>query len=122
MQDHKSVSGELQCSDEPLADGLALTAPITQISTGETLVNYSDNYAVGLTYGAISAAVITPDDDDDLADRVRAVTIGGGGTLAYVNWSGETCQTALLPEGLYPLFARRILATGTTATDITGWK
>ncbi len=70
---------------------------------------------------ALSALAVTPNDGADLSERVRSVTINTGGTLAYHNWRGVTCTTAALPAGTYPLLARRVLATGTTATGITGW-
>ena len=70
---------------------------------------------------AIGSHPVTPADDADLPDAIRAVTIGGAGTLAWRGSDGQIYQTAELPVGTYPLSADRILAAGTTATDITGW-
>lgn len=72
---------------------------------------------------AMRAFAVTPDDDADLEQNIRAVTIGTtGGTLTFVSSrTGATSTTAELPIGTYPLFASRILSTGTTATGITGW-
>jgi len=68
------------------------------------------------------AYVITPNDDEDLKERIRAITIGGeAGTISYVGWDGNTYSTASLPVGDYAIYAKRILATGTSATGITGW-
>lgn len=82
---------------------------------------FDNNTFRNVTIPAIGSFVVTPNDGEDLERDIRAVTIGAGGTIAYVNWEGESCETADLPEGSYPLFARRILDTGTSADDITGW-
>ena len=64
---------------------------------------------------------ITPNDDTDLTDHIRAITINAAGVIVAVNWDGETCTSATLPAGTYVCLATRIKATGTTATGITGW-
>lgn len=79
------------------------------------------NQAKGVTSPALGALAVTPADGTDLAEPVRAVTIGGGGRLSFVGIDGKTYVTGVLPAGSYAMFARRIRATGTTATDITGW-
>ncbi|WP_323717503.1 spike base protein, RCAP_Rcc01079 family [Paracoccus aminovorans] len=63
----------------------------------------------------------TPSDNADLPDAIRAVTVGGAGTLAWRGPGGGINQTSVLPAGTYAINADRILATGTTATDLTGW-
>ncbi|MDB6453479.1 spike base protein, RCAP_Rcc01079 family [Falsirhodobacter sp. 20TX0035] len=75
----------------------------------------------GVTAAAFGAVAVTPSDSADLAEDVRALTIGTAGTVRYVSSDGVTYATAELPIGTYPMFARRILATGTTAGKITGW-
>lgn len=71
---------------------------------------------------AIGAAVITPSNTADLPRQVRAITIGtAGGVIVYDGRDGVTYTTGPLPAGSYPLFARRVRATGTTATGLTGW-
>lgn len=80
------------------------------------------NHDLGPTAPAIGAIVITPSNDTDLPNAVRAITIGStGGTLSYIGRDGQAYTTAALPLGTYPLFAHRILATGTTAAGLTGW-
>ena len=65
---------------------------------------------------------ITPADGADLTDHVRAITIGTtAGVIAYHDWNGVERTTGSLPVGTYPLLARRILSTGTTADGFTGW-
>jgi hypothetical protein len=81
-----------------------------------------ENNQPGIESGALGAYAITPNDDTDLTDDIRAITIGGtAGTVSYIGWNGVTYTTGTLPQGSYPMLARRIRATGTTATSITGW-
>lgn len=81
------------------------------------------NHEPSDTSAAIGSYVVTPSDSIDLTQSIRAITIGGtGGTVSYISSrDGQTYATAFLPSGTYVLFASRIRATGTTATDITGW-
>lgn len=76
---------------------------------------------VPVTGPALGSIVITPSDSTDLPTHIRAVTLASGGTLSWQDRHGAAHVTAELPAGTYPLLARRILATGTTATGITGW-
>ena len=78
-------------------------------------------YDVGYAGPALRGFSITPADGSDLTDDIRAVTLNVGGTLSFVAWDGATYTTAALPAGTYPVQARRIRSTGTTATGITGW-
>jgi len=84
-------------------------------------VSEFDSYAIPITGPATSSFAVTPSDNDDLPQKVRMVTLSGEGVLTYHNWRGDTCTTNSLPSGSYPMFAQRILATGTTATGLTGW-
>ena len=70
---------------------------------------------------ALGSSVITPSNTTDLPVDIRAITIGTAGTLAWIGANGGTYATASLPAGTYPLHARRILANGTTAAQLTGW-
>lgn len=81
------------------------------------------HHSLGPTGPAIGALAVTPSDSSDLARAVRAITIGGsGGTISFVSSrDGASCVTGPLPPGTYALCARRICATGTTATLLTGW-
>jgi hypothetical protein len=49
------------------------------------------------------------------------ITLGSGGTLRWTGRDGVVNTTAALPAGSYPIAARRIHATGTTAGTLTGW-
>lgn len=77
-------------------------------------------FAYGASSPAPRAFAITPNDSADLTDHIRAIVIGGDGTLAYTAWDGTACTTNSLAAGVYPLLIKRVLATGTTATGLTG--
>lgn len=70
---------------------------------------------------ALGAIAVTPDNNTDLESDIRGITINAGGTVSYMGWDGVVYTTATLPVGTYAMCARRIRATGTTATGITGW-
>ncbi|MFD2173329.1 spike base protein, RCAP_Rcc01079 family [Rhodobacter lacus] len=78
----------------------------------------------GLDSPSMGGNAITPSDSTDLPAPVRAVTIGtAAGVIKYVHArTGATCTTGPLPVGQHSIWARRILATGTTATGLTGWQ
>lgn len=77
--------------------------------------------ARGVSAPAVGAFVITPSDGADLPQPVRAITVSGPGVIAWHDADGVAQLTAVLPQGTYPMFARRVLLTGTTATGLTGW-
>ena len=85
------------------------------------MANRFSTFMHGANAPALGSYVVTPSDDADLPEAIRAVTIGTAGTLAWRGTDGESYVTATLPPGTYALGADRILATGTTAADITGW-
>lgn len=73
----------------------------------------------GLTSPAVNAAAVTPNDSADLAVTPRALYLGASGNLAVVMQGGQTVTFIALAAGVpHPLRARRVLATGTTATGI----
>jgi hypothetical protein len=82
---------------------------------------FEKNTFRNFTIPAIEAFAITPSNDTDLPRDARVITISGAGIISYINWEEETVTTGTLHAGSYPLLARRVLATGTTATNLTGW-
>jgi hypothetical protein len=66
------------------------------------------------------AFAVTPDDSADLTHVTRAFYVGGGGDLRVVMADGATVTFAALAPGWHPVRVRRVLATGTSATLITG--
>jgi len=83
--------------------------------------NRFSQYTHGTNAPALGAFAVIPSDSTDLAETIRAVTIGVGGTLSFLGLDGVTYTTAVLPAGTYAVSAARIRATGTTASAITGW-
>ena len=87
-------------------------------------------FSPGMNAPAIGSFVITPG-PSDLYLPIRQITIGTAeGTILYLGWDGLIYGTDNLPVGTYPLFATRILATGTavsgsttatSAVGLTGW-
>lgn len=67
---------------------------------------------------AQNAFAVVPSDVADLAQATRAIYIGGAGHLAVTMVGGETVTFLSLPQGVFPICVRRILATGTTATNM----
>jgi len=65
------------------------------------------------------AAAVTPNDGADLPQVAKALYLGGGGDLAIVPADG-TGAVVLKDHapGYVPVQVRRVLATGTTATDL----
>lgn len=80
-----------------------------------------ENLTFGLNSPCLGSFPVTPSDADDLPNEIREVSIATGGTIAWVDWHGNQHSTATLPVGRYSMLCRKILATGTTAADITGW-
>jgi hypothetical protein len=71
----------------------------------------------GLSSPAAQAAAVTPSDSTDLANASRALYVGTVGNLAIITVGGSTV-TLVGASGWMPVRAARVLATGTTASDI----
>jgi hypothetical protein len=69
---------------------------------------------------AVNCIAITPA-DADLAAPVRALYIGGSGNVR-INDTGNGAVTFVAVQAgtILPVMARRVYATGTTATNIVG--
>jgi hypothetical protein len=69
-----------------------------------------------------NAAACTPSDDTDLVNPTRALYVGGTGDVTVIFVGGKDADTVTLTDlaaGIWhPMQVRRILQTGTTATDI----
>ena len=70
---------------------------------------------------ANKAFVVAPNNNNDLPFVTCMVTINQAGTLSFIGADGLPYSTGTLPVGSYPIIARRINATGTSAGGITGW-
>lgn len=66
---------------------------------------------------ATRAAVIIPNDTADLSEICSALYVGGAGNVRLVTHNFDTV-TFIAAVGILPIRARRVLATGTTASGI----
>lgn len=76
------------------------------------------NQASGLQSPAARLAGITPSDTADLAFPTRAIAVGGEGFVSLVTIAGDKGRVYVVPGAPFPIRARRVLAAGTSATDI----
>lgn len=84
--------------------------------TIERIENYGDKDDPA--YGAIE---ITPDDGTDLSKPIRGLYIGVGGEVTLITAGSETVRFIGLVAGtILPVRSTRVLASGTTATDLVG--
>lgn len=68
-----------------------------------------------------SAFAISPDNSTDLALMTRGIYVGGTGDLKVDMADGTTVTFVGLAAGVvHPIRARRVYATGTSATSIIG--
>lgn len=76
----------------------------------------------GLESPADSHLPVIPSDSDDVPVVFRAIYIGTGGDLVCIAAkNGQTATYKNLPSGtLLPVRPSRILATGTSASDLVG--
>lgn len=83
----------------------------------------ADNFAstaVGLTGPATRSGAVTPSDGVDLANVSRALWVGGAGNVA-VMLRDDTVATTFVGVAagtMMPLRVKRVMSTGTTATNI----
>ena len=68
----------------------------------------------------LKARAVTPSDTADLPEYARWMKCGTTGTIAFVGWDGVTVSDAgpYVSGVWHPVAVKRILATGTTATQI----
>ena len=76
------------------------------------------NQAPGLESPAARLAGVTPSDTTDLAFPTRAIAVGIESFVQLITIAGDTGRVFVLPGASFPIRARRILAGGTSATDI----
>lgn len=76
------------------------------------------NHVPGLESPAARLASVTPNDAADLDFPTRAIAVGTEGVVRVVTVTGDTGGVFVVPGAPFPIRARRILATGTSALDI----
>lgn len=67
---------------------------------------------------ARNAAAVTPDDDTDLAKATRALYVGVDGDVRVRMPDDSDVTFAALAGSILPVAVKRVLLTGTTATNI----
>lgn len=104
-----------------LAGTLAISAAALPLPAGAATSAKQDaqTAAINATASANDVFAITPNDGADLGTVPTALLITGAGTLAVKGSSGTTVSLGSVAVGqIIPLRARRIMATGTTATVV----
>lgn len=76
------------------------------------------NRSSGLESPATRLAGVTPDDTADLDFATRAIAVGSEGFVHLITVAGDTGRVYLVPGAPFPIRVRRVLASGTTASDI----
>jgi hypothetical protein len=84
-------------------------------------MDYFDSHNDSLTSPAKRHFAITPDDSSDLQVLPKCVRVGGGGALAVQDELGTVLIYQVVDGERLDFRITRILATGTTATDLVGW-
>ncbi|MEX5730234.1 hypothetical protein Ga0609869_003587 [Rhodovulum iodosum] len=78
------------------------------------------DFQPGLQSPALHLEPITPSDTADLARVTRALNVAGAGSVRVVTVTGQTGDIHVAAGIPFPIRVVRVLATGTTATGITG--
>lgn len=72
-----------------------------------------------LPWSGTDCSAVTPDDNNDLLFVPRGVYCGTAGNLTIQDIAGETVTFSNIAAGvIHPLAPKRIMATGTTASQI----
>jgi hypothetical protein len=74
------------------------------------------------TTAAVDGFAITPNDGADQPEITRAIYVGVGGTIAvWMRFNATPLTFINVPSGtILPVKVIRVLATGTTATNLIG--
>lgn len=72
----------------------------------------------GALFPAFKLTAVTPSNSTELTG-VRALWIGGAGDVAVIAVNDTVAVTFTVPSGtMLPIFAKKVMATGTSATNI----
>ncbi len=77
-----------------------------------------EDFASGLESPATRLASVTPDDGADIAVVSRALNVASAGTVRVTTVSGDIGTVYVAAGITFPIRARRIWSTGTTASGI----
>lgn len=85
-------------------------------------VNSETMYSDSDSRPAVMCRNITPNDSTDLDPFARALRIGGSGNVTIQNFRGESVLfNNVQPGETLPCTVKRVMLTGTTATNIVAW-
>ena len=73
------------------------------------------------TAPARDGRVIVPDDGNDLEYVARSIHVGTAGIVNVVSVEGTTLPFKMTDGGVITMEVSRVLATGTTATDLIAY-
>lgn len=76
------------------------------------------NFATGLESPASHLQTVTPNDSTDLSRAGRALNVATTGNVRVTTVDGTTATVHIAAGIAFPVRARRVWATGTTATGI----
>ncbi|MDV4166759.1 hypothetical protein [Rhodovulum sp. FJ3] len=82
------------------------------------MIDPFNNRATSLSGPARDILPVTPSDTTDLSAVAVALYVETGGTVSFVAASGDTRTVTVGDFYILPVGARRVLATGTTASGI----
>ncbi len=82
------------------------------------MANPFHNRALSIQGPATDIAPITPDDDTDLTEVAITLYAESGGTICFDTVRGERRSVVVTDFSFLPVGARRVCATGTTATGL----
>ena len=77
-----------------------------------------DGFANGLESPATHVEAATPSDTADLPNASRAINVAGAGTVRVTTVGGSVGMVHVAAGIPFPIRAKRIWKTGTTATNI----
>lgn len=91
-------------------------------SAKKVSINDDGSQNIKVVEGSATGIVaITPDDDTDVVGTLRGLYVGVSGNVSVVMQDDTTGVLSSLAAGMvHPLSVKRVLATGTTATNIVG--
>lgn len=77
---------------------------------------------IGQGAGGTRQFAITPNDNADLAVTVRAIRVTGAGNVAFVAFGDSEAVTweGCVAGEIIPMYVKRVMSTGTTATGLIG--
>lgn len=82
------------------------------------MIDLFENNTSGLESPVTHLKEVTPNDGVDLGLASRAISVATEGFVQLTTISGSTGRIFVVPGAPFPIRARRIWATGTTATEI----